>query len=414
MGLKPLSMAEFLSRPGFVPPVTGGRQSRPYANRYDSTGNFSQRGRSGSASKRRRVEEENEDVRAFYNLNARYPPLTLPDRPAADISSIQELLVAAVEIGNEVKSKANDENKSEDWKLLARMQLSVLAVLEAVVEKGVVPISTGQENAQKAIEKNLAEAIANHEKPHDDSEIVKGEKELREALERADKESVLFDADLGPNPIMSKKTLLPALTAGIKARAESTAQEKNKDISEAIRLAGDALDCVSEVEFLGMSSKKFKNRFDENDPKNGTFCTMPVKLTFEDRIDRINFERTIKSQCDLRSVMSLPKNIRTEAKMFGDAIRERYPGDIVIVKPDVKKLALIALRKQHGAPKWTTCWEKYDIPREIMLTGYRTPKGIVLPPLVRVSSPNAKCGEEAADGSGGDSTLTQEEDAMCE
>jgi hypothetical protein len=328
MGLKPLSMAEFLSRPGFVPPVTGGRQSRPYANRYDSTGNFAQRGRSGSASKRRRIEDDNEDVRAFYNLNARYLPLTLPDRPSADINSIQELLVTAVEIGNEVKSKANDENKSEDWKLLARMQLSLLAVLEAVVEKGVVPISTGQENAQKAIEKNFAEAAAIHDQQQNDHEEVKGEKELREALERADKESVLFDADLGPNPIMSKKTLLPALTAGIKSRAESVANEKNEDISEAIRLAGDALDCVNEVEFLGMSSKKFQNRFDENDPKNGTFCTMPVKLTFEDRVDRINFERTIKSQCNLRSVMSLPKNMRAEAKMFGDVDEEHPAGEV--------------------------------------------------------------------------------------
>jgi hypothetical protein len=109
-----------------------------------------------------------------------------------------------------------------------------------------------------------------------------------------------------------------------------------------------------------------------------------------------------------------PAETRILSGIISTNIRERYPGDLVIVKPDVKKLTLIALRKKHGDPKWKTCWEKYDIPREIMLTGYRTPKGIVLPPLVRVSSPNAKGGQEAADGSGGDNTLTQEEDDMDE
>jgi len=119
----------------------------------------------------------------------------------------------------------------------------------------------------------------------------------------------------------------------------------------------------------------------------------------------------LQSEFKLCAVMSLPKNIRQEAKVFGDAIRSRYPGEIVMVRPDVKKLTLTASRKKHGEKGWTTCWEKYDIPRGIMLQGYRVIKEIVLPPKVRVHPQGAAGSQEAATGDG-DKTLTDGEDEM--
>jgi len=409
MGLKPISMEEFMSRPNFVPPVTGGARSRPFANRHDETGYFPSRGRSGSF-KRRRTDDDMTEVNDFYDLNMRYPPLVMPEKPATDIVSIQSLLVNATEIGNEIKKKVNDESRSEDWKLLARMQIALCDVIAAVVEKGVIPINNGQENAQKLIAKNIATAAAASKEQEDRQAAAEasGETKLREALERADKESVLFDADLGPDPIMNKKGLLAAFTAGMKKRAEEQAEKNEKNPREAVRIAGDAIECINELEFLGMSSKKFENRFDKEDPKNGTFCTMPIKVTFEDRTDRINFERTLQSELKLRAVMSLPKNIRQESKVFGDAIRARYPSDIVIVRPDVRNLTLTALRKKHGEKGWITCKEKYEIPRGILLQGYRVVRNIVLPPLVSVSSQGAEGGLEAASGEG-ERTLTEDD-----
>jgi hypothetical protein len=67
----------------------------------------------------------------------------------------------------------------------------------------------------------------------------------------------------------------------------------------------DALDCVSEMEFISLKSEKTRQK-DEvtNEPKN--HYTMPIKLKFDDRSSRLHFERSVKATCGLRAVMSLP------------------------------------------------------------------------------------------------------------
>ncbi len=378
MGLKPISMEMFL-KPGFCPPVTGydGR-SRPVANRYDTSRTFPRRDRSSSL-RRTRTEEEIELSR-MYDLSARYPPHVVPDRPATDVNSIKELLVAAVAMGEELKPKF--AVAPEEWKLMGKFNFAILELVEAIVEKGIVPIDSDQDNMHRVANKSMAavSAMQNCTPPQQEE----GEDLLREALKRADTESVLFDANLGPQSVMNKKTLLPAFTAGLKASAEEVARKNEKELGEHLRVASDALDCVGEVEFLGEKSKLYENRRDKNDPKNGTFCTMPIKLTFEDRQDRINFERTVKSHCGLRAVMSLPKKVRTEQTAFGNALRERYPGMLVMVRVDTRKLLFKGYMKKDGENKWKECKEVYDIPKGILLQGYKAKEKMTLPPACRV------------------------------
>jgi hypothetical protein len=47
-------------------------------------------------------------------------------------------------------------------------------------------------------------------------------------------------------------------------------------MAEAVRVAGDALSCASDVAFLGRTSRAYKNNRNSEDPKNGSFHTMPV------------------------------------------------------------------------------------------------------------------------------------------
>jgi hypothetical protein len=97
---------------------------------------------------------------------------------------------------------------------------------------------------------------------------------------------------VGNRPALSR-----SLAAGIRASALAAAEADGKDMAEAVRCAGDALSCASDVVFLGQASKLFKNNRKPDDPRNGSFCTMPVKLEFEDRQQRIFFEQTMRSSC---------------------------------------------------------------------------------------------------------------------
>jgi hypothetical protein len=211
-------------------------------------------------------------------------------------------------------------------------------------------------------------------------------RELKEGLEKADKESVLYDADLGKEAIANRGRLAVSFSTGIRNAAIEKANAEGKDPAEAVRIVDDALSCVSDMEFIGNQSKKFLSR-KADDPKNNTFCTMPVKFKFEDKGARIHFETTIRNYCGLKANISLPKPIRLEQAAFLRALRERYPGEIVAVRPDIGAMSLRAVRKVHGAESWTKCWEVLRLEPDTLLDGYVPREAIVLPPMVDISVP---------------------------
>jgi hypothetical protein len=206
-----------------------------------------------------------------------------------------------------------------------------------------------------------------------------GLKELRECLDKADTESILFDANLGPFPLGNRNSLANSFSTGIRTAAIEAATQKGEDPAESIRALNDALDCVTDMDFIGLKSEIPKPRPGSNsEPKN--YCTMPLKLRFEDRNSRLHFERTMKTFCGLRAVMSLPKKIRDEQSLFAKALRDRYPEEMVTVRPDVASLHLVAFKKRATDRRWVRCSETMPIPHNILLPEYKGKTVVILPP----------------------------------
>jgi hypothetical protein len=200
-------------------------------------------------------------------------------------------------------------------------------------------------------------------------------------LEKSDKESVLFDADLGPLVISNRSVLNANFSAALKKQAEEKASCENRDPKENIRLIDDALSCVENMDFRGQRSKKFINNRNLNDPRNNTFTTMPIIFEFANKASRVNFERTMRECCGARAVQSFPEPIRKEMAAFRKALQERYPDEIVMVRPNLATLSLVAYKKFHGDARWVDCEETHAIPLGIMLPGYNPPCRITLPPV---------------------------------
>ena len=87
-----------------------------------------------------------------------------------------------------------------------------------------------------------------------------GERELREAMERADTESVLYDAHLGYAPTFNRARLSANLSAGLKSAAITKATLEEGDVAETVRVLDDAFSGVVDVDFLGQASSAFHNR----------------------------------------------------------------------------------------------------------------------------------------------------------
>ena len=161
---------------------------------------------------------------------------------------------------------------------------------------------------------------------------------------------------LGPASAANRAALAHNLTAGLRAAAIDKAADKPDEAAEGVRLASDALSCATEVEFLGQSSRKAKPLTVTDDDGNETvteraFCTMPVRLEFEDRSGRLHFERTMREKCGLKASMSLPLGLRVAQKAATAAVKRECPGMVTMVRPDVDSLSFVALVKRDCEKK---------------------------------------------------------------
>ena len=253
--------------------------------------------------------------------------------------------------------------------MMAKSVLALYNCVEGLIEMAVLPLCSGQAwsglgNSGSATPGRPARQAAAPAPPPKPT----GERELREAMERADTESVLYDADLGAAVTFNRARLNANLSAGLKAAAVKKATNENKDAAEAVRVLDDAFSGVVDVDFLGQASATFNNNRKADDPRNGTYCTMPVKLRFADHDSRVFFENMVRNAAGLKATQSFPKQIRGIMKEFMEKVRAENPGLIVMVRPDSRTLRLNAFTKVDGEKSWSRYHEYYPIPIGIMLS----------------------------------------------
>jgi hypothetical protein len=116
------------------------------------------------------------------------------------------MVLAAGVASKGVRDMVDDPNVDPKTKAFGTLSLALYDALEAILESGLVPLSGA-----------ASRAINNAKQPPPPKPVIPaGLKELREGLEKAEKECVLFGADLGPLPVANRNALAGALTAGFK------------------------------------------------------------------------------------------------------------------------------------------------------------------------------------------------------
>ena len=124
----------------FVPPATGtnGIAAAVTANLFDFLGNF--RNHLPSGTKRSRTEawgsREEEDLHARFDLTRSYPPLVVPP-PAIDLPAVRAIMVEAAK----TKTLLAGKNTSAPNKLLAGSVMALYGLVEALLEKALLPLA---------------------------------------------------------------------------------------------------------------------------------------------------------------------------------------------------------------------------------------------------------------------------------
>ncbi len=124
-----------------IPPVTfGGGQSSVVANSFDYSGNFRQR---NGSFKRPRVEGgAGASNDGYFDLSRDATVSAPPPNLKVDTGKIRELMVKANETASAIRARYSSDSVAEDVKELASFSMNLLELLNAVVEGGIIPMST--------------------------------------------------------------------------------------------------------------------------------------------------------------------------------------------------------------------------------------------------------------------------------
>jgi hypothetical protein len=130
----------------------------------------------------------------------------------------------------------------------------------------------------------------------------------------------------------------------------------------------DILSCTS-LDFLGNGSKKFFNSKNGNDSRNGTFCTVPTKMTFKTKDERIRAEQTLRKVCKVRCSIPYPKKLREIINNMVQEGRKASPGNYIKVKVDTDKMmvsAIASVKQDNNKYVWQDLNLCCDIPLDIL------------------------------------------------
>jgi len=195
-------------------------------------------------------------------------------------------------------------------------------------------------------------------------------RKIKQEINKAERSTILFDLDLGSVPIINKDTLSAKVTHAIHAAASKGPEISNGNytMKEAEVMLDDILTCAS-LDFLGNGSKKFYNQREKDDSRNGKFCTVPAKLTFKTKEDRIRAEQSIRKLCKVRCSVPYPKKLRGLVNNLIQEGRKKSPGNYIQVKIDTDNMKLTARASVHkGNNKYE--WEELDmdtiIPEDVL------------------------------------------------
>ncbi len=198
-------------------------------------------------------------------------------------------------------------------------------------------------------------------KPPPSAEALR-EKRLRQAITKAEKSTVIFNADLGSVPVMNRDTLARKVTLLLHDKAKSEGEYRG-NVKAAEEAVDDFLSCAS-LDFLGKGTKPFFNKKDLSDERNNKFCTVPIKLTWKSKSERIRGEQSIRKVCNGKCSVPYPKKIRLLIDEVLKAGQSAKPGCFIRVRVSHESLSVVAHAREGDA--WTDLNISKVIPHDIL------------------------------------------------
>jgi hypothetical protein len=101
-----------------------------------------------------------------------------------------------------------------------------------------------------------------------------------------------------------------------------------------------------------------------NDPRIGKMCTVPIKLIFKGKDERIRAEKTLRQVCNVRCSTPYPKKLRIMIKDLIEEGKALQPDHFVCVRVHSDTLKVDAHASIEG--KWVDLKIEKEIPLDVL------------------------------------------------
>ena len=123
-------------------------------------------------------------------------------------------------------------------------------------------------------------------------------KKFQDAIKMAKKSTLVFNLDMGNTKLLNEKSILAKATLALTAKAaEVEGKPLNKLSQNSVDALDDVLSIAEGVTLFGKQTKPFRNSKLPEDPKNGTYFTIPVRYEFKDKEQRFSAESVLRDTC---------------------------------------------------------------------------------------------------------------------
>jgi len=195
------------------------------------------------------------------------------------------------------------------------------------------------------------------------SEEDRNKKRIRQAINKAEKATLLFGLDMGDVPTMNKDTLARKVTIDLHKKAKVGASGAGYKEKQVETMTDDMLTCAG-LDFLGSTTQKYDNRHNKEDPNIGKFCTMPVKMIFKGKQERIQAETHLRKICKVKCSTPYPKKLRTMISELITEAKKKRPDNFILIKVNSDTLTIRAIASVNN--KWEDLSLVKDIPLNIL------------------------------------------------
>jgi hypothetical protein len=202
---------------------------------------------------------------------------------------------------------------------------------------------------------------------------------FHDAVKQAEKSTLVFNLDLGRHKTLNEKTILSRATLALSEAAATVEGNKGKPPSkEAISALDDLMSVTENVTLFGRVTKPYVNKFNDKDPRNKTFFTLPIRYEFRDKDTKIEAETILRDTCKVDCTTPYPTILRHCIKQVIDHMRKEYPGDFIKVTVDSLNRQLKVARRKKGEG-WYTLDNAIKLPVEVLDVHARfVPEGLVM------------------------------------